>query len=464
MTLAFHHAPRSSVRSLRVARTQALWAYIIHHRAMEVNTNGMQRGETTLHVSRTVTTALSDRESKVTVAPLSVLALNTTRPTLGRTTMNMDEPTSAVRAKEGVTAEVTAAAAAGTGAQQQEKARTTSDDDSEVDDEGARSHLAGDGSGGAGRMRRLAMNRESARNRRKRKKLLLEGLEGQVSGLIEANKVLDGENQALRTRIQALEAELAAARHQVFLRAPAVPQPAVSLSASAVGARSSTSFASTSSYSPARGRDSVMSAAETTNSQGVPRGAASALHPFFPEYYQQPAQQQRFHADMSLALEASTSAPLQQVQALPPAQLWLLRQQLYQQSLHQNQASAVASALYTNSATVSGGSGAHAAAALRSHASDAVGASFPVHHSLYQAHHPLHQASARACEVEVAATSVTGQELRSAAFSDILRYHPQGQFDISSAETATSATTAPPPPSGLRENPPDKAKTPDPAG
>jgi hypothetical protein len=59
------------------------------------------------------------------------------------------------------------------------------------------------------REKRLAMNRESARARRKRKKLLIESLEGQVSSLTEQNSKLTATAEALVARVRQLESELA---------------------------------------------------------------------------------------------------------------------------------------------------------------------------------------------------------------------------------------------------------------
>ena len=60
--------------------------------------------------------------------------------------------------------------------------------------------------------KRLAMNRESARNRRKRKKMLIESLEAQVTALKNSNQQYQLTNEALSARVRALESDLAVAR------------------------------------------------------------------------------------------------------------------------------------------------------------------------------------------------------------------------------------------------------------
>lgn len=56
--------------------------------------------------------------------------------------------------------------------------------------------------------KRLAMNRESARNRRKRKKVLIQSLESQVSEVSKSKEELKSENEKLSNRLQAVETEL----------------------------------------------------------------------------------------------------------------------------------------------------------------------------------------------------------------------------------------------------------------
>jgi bZIP transcription factor len=60
------------------------------------------------------------------------------------------------------------------------------------------------------RKKRLALNRESARARRKRKKIRLETLEQRAEELSQRHHNLELTNQGLKTRIARLEAELAA--------------------------------------------------------------------------------------------------------------------------------------------------------------------------------------------------------------------------------------------------------------
>lgn len=62
------------------------------------------------------------------------------------------------------------------------------------------------------REKRLAMNRASARARRKRKKELLGSLAGQVQELTNQNQTLQSKNDTLSSRIEQLEAALAQAQ------------------------------------------------------------------------------------------------------------------------------------------------------------------------------------------------------------------------------------------------------------
>ena len=62
------------------------------------------------------------------------------------------------------------------------------------------------------REKRLAMNRECARARRRRKKLRMEMLENRVQELTQKNSKIQDANDALRARVTQLEAELGAAR------------------------------------------------------------------------------------------------------------------------------------------------------------------------------------------------------------------------------------------------------------
>ena len=62
------------------------------------------------------------------------------------------------------------------------------------------------------REKRLAMNRECARARRRRKKLRMELLDNRVEELSQKNTRIQDENTALRARVMQLEAELGAAK------------------------------------------------------------------------------------------------------------------------------------------------------------------------------------------------------------------------------------------------------------
>lgn len=65
----------------------------------------------------------------------------------------------------------------------------------------------------AKRANRLAMNRESARARRRRKKIKLESLEQRTGRLQQENELLAAANEALLIRVAELERELAASRN-----------------------------------------------------------------------------------------------------------------------------------------------------------------------------------------------------------------------------------------------------------
>ena len=62
------------------------------------------------------------------------------------------------------------------------------------------------------KQKRLAMNRESARNRRKKKKMRMESLEDQMERMMQANRTLSDTNAALKARVAMLETELRASR------------------------------------------------------------------------------------------------------------------------------------------------------------------------------------------------------------------------------------------------------------
>lgn len=95
------------------------------------------------------------------------------------------------------------------------------DDDEDDDDVGGATSLS-DGRSNVGgslsdlarlrREKRLAMNRASARERRRRKKVLIETLEDQVQELTKRNKSLQSTNTNLRTRVEQLENDLAQTR------------------------------------------------------------------------------------------------------------------------------------------------------------------------------------------------------------------------------------------------------------
>lgn len=65
------------------------------------------------------------------------------------------------------------------------------------------------------REKRLAMNRESARLRRRRKKELINSLEAQVDELVNHKSRLEASNELLARRVQALETELASAQSTI---------------------------------------------------------------------------------------------------------------------------------------------------------------------------------------------------------------------------------------------------------
>lgn len=67
------------------------------------------------------------------------------------------------------------------------------------------------------REKRLAMNRESARARRKRKKMLLETLEQQVADLADKNQRLQSTVDTLTGRVRQLESELTLARSTIAM-------------------------------------------------------------------------------------------------------------------------------------------------------------------------------------------------------------------------------------------------------
>lgn len=65
------------------------------------------------------------------------------------------------------------------------------------------------------REKRLAMNRESARNRRKRKKVLIQTLEVQLDEVSRSNQQYKLANESLSAKVRALENELAVARDTI---------------------------------------------------------------------------------------------------------------------------------------------------------------------------------------------------------------------------------------------------------
>ena len=102
----------------------------------------------------------------------------------------------------------------------------TSDED--ISDEDEPQDSAGAAAGGANRYvklerlkreKRLAMNRECARARRRRKKLRMELLDNRVQELAQKNNRIQDDNMALRARVMQLEAELGAAKSNIGLDA-----------------------------------------------------------------------------------------------------------------------------------------------------------------------------------------------------------------------------------------------------
>ena len=100
----------------------------------------------------------------------------------------------------------------------------TSDDD--VSDEGDQEVSSGAAESGDKRYetlerlkreKRLAMNRECARARRRRKKLRMELLDNRVQELTQKNNRIQEENLTLRARVMQLEAELGAAKSNMGL-------------------------------------------------------------------------------------------------------------------------------------------------------------------------------------------------------------------------------------------------------
>lgn len=92
--------------------------------------------------------------------------------------------------------------------------------DSETeDDEGNNGSMEGGGDelNRLRREKRLAMNRESAKARRKRKKMLLETLEQQVADLAKRNQRYQVANEQLTGKVQQLESELLVARQTIAL-------------------------------------------------------------------------------------------------------------------------------------------------------------------------------------------------------------------------------------------------------
>ncbi|GKY97179.1 hypothetical protein MPSEU_000676300 [Mayamaea pseudoterrestris] len=73
------------------------------------------------------------------------------------------------------------------------------------------------GDGQSRKLKRLHMNRESARARRKRKKVLMESLEQQVSDLMKRNQVYRLVNESLTTQVQQLESDLAVANATIVM-------------------------------------------------------------------------------------------------------------------------------------------------------------------------------------------------------------------------------------------------------
>lgn len=92
-----------------------------------------------------------------------------------------------------------------------------SDSDSDMDDKLGESGGKTDELSRLRREKRLAMNRESARARRKRKKVLLETLEQQVADLAKRNQRYQVANESLTAKVHQLETDLAMARQTIAM-------------------------------------------------------------------------------------------------------------------------------------------------------------------------------------------------------------------------------------------------------
>lgn len=100
-----------------------------------------------------------------------------------------------------------------------------SDGDSSSDDERP-SKIEGklDRSAQLRKEKRLAMNRESARQRRKRKKILIQSLEGQVSELTTQAEEFKASNDRLMARLRSVESELQIANSTISYLLSSQPQ------------------------------------------------------------------------------------------------------------------------------------------------------------------------------------------------------------------------------------------------
>lgn len=79
------------------------------------------------------------------------------------------------------------------------------------------------------REKRLAMNRESARARRKRKKVLLQTMEQQVAEMTKRNQQFQLTNESLTARVNELETELGIARSTINILSKQIPGQGVAL-------------------------------------------------------------------------------------------------------------------------------------------------------------------------------------------------------------------------------------------
>ncbi|CAB9509023.1 expressed unknown protein [Seminavis robusta] len=152
------------------------------------------------------------------------------------------------------------------------KPSTQSSDDDESQEESMKTEADYSNLERLRKQKRLAMNRESARNRRKFKKEKLETLAAQVERLNQANQALQATVQTLSGKVQQLEGELSVARSTIaVLTGSSAPPGRASISTSAVLPAAATAAASPPQLLPG-------SASLTNNSPADPplQGAAAA--------------------------------------------------------------------------------------------------------------------------------------------------------------------------------------------